>query len=103
MARANHRRALLWQAGLLNLPTCIQEITSCELGVDLKLEGGQKHPAGKNRSICWTATFASTTDYEIYETHEAHLQVITYLIKPVLEPGTRAAVQYEFSSAPSLL
>ena len=48
--------------------------------------------------MCWSATFASVADYEIYEKHPAHLKVISELIKPIMEPGTRAAIQYELGS-----
>ena len=80
--------------GLLELPQLIPEITSHELGEDLKLPGGQNHPAGKNRSLVWSATFKSAKDYETYETAEAHVKVITQLIKPIIVPGSRAAIQY---------
>jgi hypothetical protein len=81
---------------LLELPNFIHLITSHELGVDLKLAGGQAHPAGKNRTIAWTATFASVADYEVYETHPTHLALINEVIKPIILPGSRAAIQYEY-------
>lgn len=81
---------------LLSLPGKIPQIVDHELGVDLKLEGGQNHPAGKNREIGWTVTFASKDDYEIYETHPDHLAVISDFIKPVTSPGSRSAIQYEY-------
>ena len=86
------------QDGMLAMPASIPEIVSYELGVDLKLAGGQSHPGGKNRAVCWTATFNDIPAYEVYEKHAAHLKVITELIKPIMEPGTRAAVQYEFAA-----
>jgi len=80
--------------GLLELPKKIPTITSYELGIDLKLEAGQKHPAGKNRMLIWTASFDSVKDYQTYEEHEAHLAFLGKLQNVVL-PGSRSAVQYE--------
>ena len=83
------------RACLLNLPKQIKEIMDFELGVDLALESGQTHPAGKNRVICWMPTFANAADYEIYNQHPAHVSFINDILKPVLLPGSRAAIQYE--------
>jgi hypothetical protein len=68
--------------GLLVLPTKISEIRDYELGIDLLLKGGQNHSAGKNRAICWSASFNS---------HKEFLA----LLKPLVEPGSRSAIQYE--------
>lgn len=84
------------KAALLNLPKQIDVIQTCELGIDLKLSGGQNHPAGKNRTIARTVTFASAADYEIYDSHEAHVKIIKEVIKPTTTPGSRAAIQYEY-------
>lgn len=81
---------------MLELPNSIHLITSYELGVDLKLAGRQAHPAGKNRTIAFTATFASIADYQVYETHPAHLAILNEVIKPIILPGSRAAIQYEY-------
>lgn len=83
------------KAGLLSLPKKIKQITSHEIGVDLQLEGGQNHPSGRNRDIVWSATFASKEDYDVYEKHPEHVSVITDLIKPIMIPGSRSAIQYE--------
>ncbi|EOD32906.1 hypothetical protein EMIHUDRAFT_230302 [Emiliania huxleyi CCMP1516] len=83
------------KTGLAGLKSKIPEIKSFELGFDLKLKGGQTHPAGKNRSCSWAPTFDTKEAYEVYETHEAHIEVINDCIKPIIEPGTRAAIQYE--------
>ena len=83
------------KARLLALRETIPTITSCEYGVDLQLPSGQSHPGGKNRSVCFSATFATTADYEAYAIHADHVAVITECIKPNMVPGTRAAVQYE--------
>jgi Stress responsive A/B Barrel Domain len=79
---------------LLALPKAIDCIRSYEVGQDLLLEGGQKHPLGPNRRVAWTATFDSANDYETYNSSEAHLAFLQKL-KPLLDPGSRAAIQYE--------
>lgn len=79
---------------LLDLPRQIPEITTFELGKDLGLRSGQIHPAGKNRMIAWTATFASKQHYEIYSEHQAHKEFLDVLKSKIL-PGSRAAIQYE--------
>ena len=90
-SRAQHKQI---QTELLELPKKIPEIQDFELGVDLKLKGGQNHPAGKNRVICWSASFQSTKDYETYDACEAHKEFLA-LLKPLVEPGSRSAIQYE--------
>lgn len=84
--------------GLLNLPKQIPSIQSFELGCDLKLPAGQKHPAGKNRMISWTACFDSIKDYQTYDDHEAHKAFLGQL-KEVVEPGSRAAIQYQIEDS----
>mmetsp|Transcript_74273 Transcript_74273/g.206348 ORF Transcript_74273/g.206348 Transcript_74273/m.206348 type:complete len:108 (-) Transcript_74273:99-422(-) len=80
--------------GLLELPKQISSIKEYELGIDLKLESGQTHPAGKNRSVVWSATFDSVEAYEAYAVDAAHKDCIANFIAPVIEPGTRSAIQY---------
>mmetsp|Transcript_43020 Transcript_43020/g.68800 ORF Transcript_43020/g.68800 Transcript_43020/m.68800 type:complete len:114 (+) Transcript_43020:64-405(+) len=70
-------------------------ILSFEFGVDLMLPSGQNHPAGKNRTCTWHADFSSVEDYEAYATDPDHLKVIEDKIKPIMEPGSRAAIQYK--------
>ena len=82
--------------GLLGLPKQLGVFSDYELGMDLKLEAGQKHPSGKNRSIVWSASFATIEDYEMYDSSKEHAAVIANLIKPIIVPGSRAAIQYEF-------
>ena len=83
--------------GLVKLKDKLPDIIQTyELGIDLKLHGGQTHPAGKNRSVCWSVTFNSVQDYETYDASEAHTSLIANVIKTYTVPGTRAAVQYEF-------
>ena len=82
--------------GLLGLPKKLDPIIAThELGFDLKLPSGQEHPAGKNRSVIWTATFGSIKDYEAYDTSSEHVEVVSTLIKPIIVPGSRSAIQYE--------
>ena len=81
---------------LLDLPRQIPEITSFELGKDLKLRSGQIQPSGKNRMVAWTATFASKKHYDIYNEHRAHKEFLDILKSKIL-PGSRAAIQYEIT------
>mmetsp|Transcript_70931 Transcript_70931/g.125379 ORF Transcript_70931/g.125379 Transcript_70931/m.125379 type:complete len:114 (-) Transcript_70931:491-832(-) len=64
-------------------------------GYDLKLPSGQNHPAGKNRACTWYADFASVDDYDAYAKHPDHIKVIEDCIKPIMEPGSRAAIQFQ--------
>ena len=77
---------------LLNLPKEIPTIQSFELGQDLLLPSGQSHP-GKNRRLCWSCTFPDVQSYEAYRIHAAHQNFLT-LLKPLVLPGSRAAIQY---------
>ena len=83
--------------GLLELPGKIPLIRSYELGVDLELPSGkasQSNVGGRNRTICWSATFASVEDYDAYHLHEAHKSFVQDVLAPVIEHGSRAAIQY---------
>ena len=83
------------QEALLRLPdTCGVKVLSYECGADLKLPAGQAHPLGPNRHIVWSLTTENVKDYDTYNTSEAHKQFLA-LLKPLLEPGSRAAIQYE--------
>ena len=93
----DEERALV-KAGFLGLPEQISAIKTYELGQDLKLESGQNHPAGKNRVLSWTLTFDSADDYETYNSHPAHQAFLKDILKPVLLPGSRAAIQYDLSA-----
>ena len=64
-----------------------------EFGTDLRLPAGQNHPLGPNRHMVWSVTAKSVEDYNTYNTSEAHLQFLA-LLKPILEPGSRAAIQF---------
>ena len=86
------------QKDLLQLPVQLSSlIQSYELGVDLLLEGGQSHPAGPNRQMCWTAVFGSVQDYQAYDASPEHVAFLDKLREHV-EPGSRAAIQYEVAS-----
>ena len=80
--------------GLLELPKKIPQIQDYEVGTDLLLRGGQNHPAGKNRSFCWSASFDCPKDYETYDASRAHQDFLVKL-KPLVEPGSRSAIQYK--------
>lgn len=87
--------------GLLDLPAQIPAIASYELGQDLLLPSGQTHPAGKNRQIVWTVYFQSVDDYNTYDQCAAHQDFLANILKPQLEPGSRAAIQYQVPSLPN--
>lgn len=83
------------QEALLALPAnCGVNVVSYECGADLRLPAGQNHPLGVNRHIVWTVVTANVQDYNTYNTSQAHMQFLA-LLKPLLEPGSRAAIQYE--------
>jgi hypothetical protein len=86
--------------GLLSLPEKVDGFIGFELGTDLKLPAGQNHPAGKNRSIAWSASFANVADYDRYNESKEHVEVVNNLIKPITVPGSRAAIQYEIIRTP---
>ena len=83
--------------GLLALPTQIPGgvIVQYELGKDLKLPGGQTHPAGKNRQIVFSPSFKSIEDYVSYDQHDAHQAFLKNILSPRVLPGSRSAIQYE--------
>eukprot|EP00929_Paragymnodinium_shiwhaense_P068595 TRINITY_DN34528_c0_g1_i1.p1 TRINITY_DN34528_c0_g1~~TRINITY_DN34528_c0_g1_i1.p1 ORF type:complete len:112 (-),score=31.13 TRINITY_DN34528_c0_g1_i1:113-448(-) len=62
---------------------------------DLKLEVSKNHPLGKNRDVYWEACFNNVEDYEAYAVDDGHTTIIKTLIAPIIEPGTRAAIQFE--------
>ena len=80
---------------LLALPaTCGVPMLAPECGTDLRMAAGQTHPLGPNRHIAWSCTFNSVEEYTAYNTSAAHGSFLA-LLKPLLEPGSRAAIQYE--------
>jgi 5'-methylthioadenosine phosphorylase len=80
--------------GLLGMSSKIPVIKGLEIGEDLQLPSGQKHPAGKNRSLALIVDFDSKEDYEEYAAHKDHQQVIRELIAPIMADGSRAAIQF---------
>mmetsp|Transcript_24637 Transcript_24637/g.77996 ORF Transcript_24637/g.77996 Transcript_24637/m.77996 type:complete len:107 (+) Transcript_24637:122-442(+) len=76
------------------MPAKIPEIKDSLSGVDVKLPSGQNHPAGKNRDFYWSCDFTDEAAYEIYATHPDHVAVLAK-VKEVIEPGTRAAIQFK--------
>lgn len=85
---------------LLNLPQQISSIRSYELGQDLLLPSGQSHPAGRNRLLAWSCTFSDVPSFESYQAHPAHQEFLA-LLKPLLRPGSRAAIQYTTTTCSS--
>ena len=73
------------EEGLAGLPGVIPEIKRYEFGGDAGLASG-------NFDFALVADFESQDDYETYQNHPQHLQVIQQAIKPVI--SERAAVQY---------
>mmetsp|Transcript_12856 Transcript_12856/g.26038 ORF Transcript_12856/g.26038 Transcript_12856/m.26038 type:complete len:145 (+) Transcript_12856:71-505(+) len=76
------------------MPSKIPVIQEHESGLDVKLPSGQTHPAGKNRDFFWSCDFADEGAYEAYATHPDHVAVLAK-VKELMEPGTRAAIQYK--------
>lgn len=84
---------------LLELPRKIPGIVRYELGDDLLLPSGQKnHAMDKNRRLSWTVTFRSVRHYERYAAHAAHVHLVQSQLRPLLAPGSRAAIQYNVLS-----
>ena len=69
------------------LPDKIPEIMSLVVGEDLGLAAG-------NHAFALNVEFSSDVEYKVYATHPDHVAVITDFIKPILEPGSRTAVQF---------
>ena len=66
-------------------------VKASTVGVDI----GIPHPSGaKNATVVAMVDFASQEDYEAYAVHPDHLRVIKESIAPVIEPGSRNAIQF---------
>ena len=85
-ATDEQRRAVL--EGLATMPDEIEAIQRYEFGLDAGLADG-------NWDLAVTADFADVAGYRVYAGHEAHVQLITERIKPIL--ADRAAVQFEIT------
>eukprot|EP00439_Symbiodinium_sp_Y106_P030536 s2191_g3.t1 len=75
------------------LPQKIPEILQSTVGSDLRLPGGQSHPAGKNRSMVWLADFQTRAHFEAFESHSAHLDLMAKF-EAAIDPDSFAAIQY---------
>ncbi len=70
--------------GLSRLPDCIPQIRRYEFGSDLGLAEG-------NFDFVVVADFDSQSDYEAYQSHPDHLEVVHEAIRPHV--ARRAAIQ----------
>mmetsp|Transcript_21613 Transcript_21613/g.50209 ORF Transcript_21613/g.50209 Transcript_21613/m.50209 type:complete len:229 (+) Transcript_21613:53-739(+) len=76
-----------------SLPMLVPQILRSTVGSDLRLSRGQKHPAGKNRSMVWLVDFRSTSDFEAFQKHPAHAELLAKFASAI-EPESYAAIQY---------
>jgi len=83
---AEQKRALA--SGLGKLPQAIPEILAYNFGTDAGLDPERNH------DFAIMADFASEKEYEAYAKHPAHVELIQNLVKPILAPGGRVAVQF---------
>ena len=72
---------------IADLPEKIPEILQYSYGGDLGAADG-------NHDFICVADFADVEGYKTYATHPAHVEFVTNIVKPVLAPGGRTAVQY---------
>jgi len=72
---------------LRGLPAKIPEICSLVCGMDVGIAEG-------NHDFSLNVEFTGPDGYQVYATHPDHVAVITDLIKPILKPGSRTAVQF---------
>lgn len=85
--------------GLLALPEKTSTPIQHELGRDLLLPGGQNHATGKNRQIVWSVYFRNVEDFTTYDQHPAHKDFLKNTMSPRVQPGSRAAIQFETATA----
>ena len=72
---------------IVGMKAQIPEILDVHAGQDLSLAEG-------NHGFVAMVDFANSEHYKAYAKHPAHQAVIANYIKPILEPGTRTAVQF---------
>src|SRR5258707_177692 len=72
--------------GLSTLPELVPGIRDYRFGADAGLVAG-------NADFAVTADFDDVDGYMVYRTHQAHVDVITKTISPIV--AQRVAVQYE--------
>ena len=68
----------------------IPEIKNYVLGIDAGLDPERNH------DFCIVADFADDAGFKAYSGNPDHVKVITEVIKPMLAPGGRTAVQFYF-------
>ena len=73
---------------VLGMVRDIPQICKISAGLDESLADG-------NYGFAAAVDFKSAADYLIYAKHPAHLAVISNNIKPILQQGTRTAVQFK--------
>merc|ERR1711865_987057 len=78
---------------LWELPSLIPEINGFNVLTDLRLD------PDRSSHLSVVADFDSATAYSVYAAHAAHMAVINEVIKPILAPGGRSAVQVPLASA----
>jgi len=78
---------------LNSLPQKFSQILCSSVFPDLRLEGGQSHPSGRNRSLVWMADFNSISDFEAFDHDEQYLALMISF-QSIIEPGSRACIQY---------
>ena len=88
-ATEGQRRAM--EEALRAMPAKIPQIVSLACGRDAGLAAG-------NAGFALTVDFATAADYEAYAAHPAHLEVVASFIKPIIQPGSRTAVQFPLAA-----
>ncbi|CAL1167570.1 unnamed protein product [Cladocopium goreaui] len=78
---------------LSSLPQIFPQVLRSYVYPDLRLAGGQSHPAGKNRGLVWMADFRSRADFEAFEHDEQQMKMMI-AFESLMEPGSRATLQY---------
>ena len=90
-AEATEEQKQAMVAAILGMANDIAEIVSVSAGIDCKLD------PERNSHFCATVDFKDESDYKVYASHPAHVAVINGFIKPILQPGSRAASQFKLA------
>eukprot|EP00439_Symbiodinium_sp_Y106_P033430 s2191_g4.t1 len=93
----SHLRLDLGQSGSQSIQRKIKEVSRMAVALAHEMPAKQAGPSGgdrSNRSLVALVDFTSIEAYEVYEKHPEHLACIEQKIKPLLLPGSRAAIQY---------
>ena len=88
-AEATDEQKKTMVAEIVGMKAKIDVIVNAVAGLDLGID-----PSANG--FVATLYFGSKDDYVTYSTHPEHVAVITNFIKPILAPGTRNAVQFEY-------